>query len=78
MVLGVAIIAFGFGLLIKSAIISKQRRRILSLENEMLSNHERILALEKKLSESRKDKNGVVHEYDLSATRIANRDVKIS
>ncbi|MEO8712596.1 MAG: hypothetical protein ABI405_10760 [Parafilimonas sp.] len=77
-VLGVGIIAFGLGLLLRSAIIFKQRKRILSLEEEMLSNHERILTLEKKMTDSRKDKNGVVHEYDLSSSRISDREVKIS
>lgn len=77
-IVGIGIISFGLGLLIKSAIVFKQRKRILSLEEEMLSNHERILTLEKKLSESRKDKNGVIHDYELSATRIADRDVKVS
>jgi hypothetical protein len=70
-----AIIAFGAGLLLKTAIIRKQRKRILNLEDEMLLNHSRILALEKKIAESRKDKNGVSHEFD---TPVIKTDVKLS
>ena len=46
-VIAIAIISFGLGLLFKMAVIRKQRKRILALEDEMLSNHAKILALEK-------------------------------
>jgi hypothetical protein len=48
---------FVLGLLIRYGIILKQKRRILTLEDEMLTSHSRILSLEKKLSELRKDPN---------------------
>jgi hypothetical protein len=52
------LMAFITGLLLKNSIIRKQRKRILSLEDEMLSNLARILALQKKISEERKNING--------------------
>ncbi|MBV9961835.1 MAG: hypothetical protein JO072_06265 [Parafilimonas sp.] len=58
---GTAIASFGAGLLFKMAVVAKQRKRILSLEDEMLSNHSRILELEKKVTETRPEKNGAQH-----------------
>lgn len=54
----VALVAFAFaaGFLIKSAIVFKQRKRILRLEDEMLNNHARILSLERRVSEHKKSK----------------------
>lgn len=78
LMVGVAIIAFALGLLFKSAIIFKQRKRILRLEDEMLSNHSRILTLEKKLGEARKSTNGVHPDYDLPASNKADREIKAS
>jgi len=46
------IAAFILGTLYKVALVAKQRRRILQLEDEMLSNHKQILDLEKKISET--------------------------
>ena len=55
-ILGVAaIVSFGLGLLIKTGVIAKQRKRILLLEDEMLANHSKILSLEKKLAEVQKE-----------------------
>lgn len=76
--LGVALASFGLGLLVKRGIIAKQRKRILSLEDEMLANHSRILSLEKKLAETSPDKNGVVHDYDLRSARKSDQERKIS
>ena len=45
------IVGFIAGYLLKSGIIAKHKKRILSLENEMLSNHSRILELEKQITE---------------------------
>ncbi len=75
---GVAIGAFALGFLFKRATIAKQRKRILNLEDEMLSNHARILDLEKKLSETTAGKNGVIHDYDLLSSRKSDREKKIS
>ena len=76
--IGVIAGAFALGFLFKRAVIAKQRKRILSLEDEMLSNHARILDLEKKLSETTVAKNGVVHDYDLLSSRKSDRERKIS
>jgi|GEM_PF-4039549 len=48
---GVAVGAFALGLLIKNALIAKHKKRVLKVENEMLSNHSRILSLEKRIAE---------------------------
>jgi hypothetical protein len=50
-----AIIGFVTGLLVKSGIIAKHKKRILELENEMLSNHSRILDLEQQNGELKTD-----------------------
>ena len=76
--LGIAVASFGLGMLIKKGIIAKQRKRILSLEDEMLSNHSRILALEKKLSNTSADKNGMVHDYDLRSSGKTDAERMIS
>ncbi len=61
-ILCVIILSAVAGVFLKSGIVFKQRRRILRLEDEMLANHARILSLEKKVAEQKKDKNGA-HEY---------------
>ena len=71
----VAIVSFIVGMLGKSAIVFKQRKQILRLEDEMLSNHSRILALEKKVAEGRKDKNSLQPDFDISAHK-SDRDLK--
>ena len=53
---GLAIVCFILGFLFKSGVLYKQRKRILSLENEMVSNHTEILSLEKKLAEVKSEK----------------------
>lgn len=52
---GTAIVSFGLGLMIKTGVIARQRKRILKLEDEMLANHAKILSLEKLLSEVQKE-----------------------
>jgi hypothetical protein len=47
---------FALGFLIKSAAISSHKKRIITLEDEMLNNHSRILDLEKQLAEHREEK----------------------
>jgi len=44
-------VGFIIGLLLKSGVIAKHKKRVLSVENEMLSSHSRILELEKQLTE---------------------------
>ena len=75
-VIGVAIVSFGIGLVSKTAIIRKQRKRILQLEDEMLANHARILNLEKKITESRKDKNAIPNDFDINSR--PDREAKVS
>jgi hypothetical protein len=72
-VLGLVIIAFGLGFMVKSAVIFRQRKRILRLEDEMLANHSRILTLEKKVSEGRKESNGVHKDYDFASPEILKK-----
>jgi hypothetical protein len=54
--LGLAVLCFALGFLFKSGVIYKQRKKILNLENEMVSNHAQILSLEKKLAEIKSEK----------------------
>ena len=68
---GLAFAGFGLGFLFKSGLIFKQRKRILRLEDEMLSNHSRILTLEKKIAENRRD-------FDFTPQRSSEREVKVS
>lgn len=58
-VTGVAGIALGY--FFKQAIILKQKKRILTLEDEMLNNHSRILSLEKRVAEAKKETNNNHH-----------------
>jgi len=50
-VAGAAGIGFVIGLLVKSGVVAKHKKRVLSVENEMLSSHSRILELEKQVTE---------------------------
>ena len=74
---GAVITSFGAGLLFKMAVIRKQRKRILSLEDEMLANHSRILELEKKIAETPQDKTAAKRDFDLTSIK-ANREAKAS
>ena len=49
-------VGFAAGLLFKYGIIAKHKKRVLSLENEMLSNHSRILDLEKQVTDLKNEK----------------------
>lgn len=53
---GLAIACFALGFIFKSGVIYKQRKRILNLEDEMISNHARILSLEKRIADSKIEK----------------------
>jgi len=44
-------VGFIVGFLIKSGVIAKHKKRVLSVENEMLSSHSRILELEKQVTD---------------------------
>jgi hypothetical protein len=49
-------IGFIIGYLLRSGIIAQHKKRILHLEEEMLSNHSRILELEKEITDLKNDK----------------------
>jgi hypothetical protein len=76
---GLALAGFALGFVFKSAVIYKQRKRILRLEDEMLANHARILALEKKIADSKRElnRNGAHEEFEF-AQRNSGREVKVS
>ena len=50
------ICGFAVGFFLKSAAINKSKKRVLSLEDEMLRNHSHILDLEKQVAELREEK----------------------
>jgi hypothetical protein len=73
---GLAIIAFALGFIFKSGVLYKQRRRILSLEDEMLGNHSRILSLEKRIAENKIEKPNTHKEFEIN--HRAEREAKVS
>ncbi len=50
------IIGFIAGYLLRAAIIAKHKSRVLTLEDEMLANHSRILDLEKQVTDLKNEK----------------------
>lgn len=67
------IVGLAAGFFTRTAINAKQKKNILKLENEMLSNHSRILTLEKQVSLLEKD------NYDLSAkASLKKPELKVS
>jgi hypothetical protein len=67
-----AVIFFVLGFLIKNALVAKLRKRILNLEDEMLSDHATILALEKEIADikvEQQEKNKAKPDYDLGARK---------
>jgi len=75
---GLALACFALGFLFKSAVIAKQRKRILRLEDEMLSNHSRILALEKKIADNKREMNGAHQDFEFATPRNSGREKKVS
>jgi hypothetical protein len=75
--LGLALAGCCLGFITKHAVIFKQRKRILRLEDEMLANHSRILTLEKKIADNKREMNGVHQDFEFSQ-RTAGREVKVS
>ena len=73
--IAIGIMAFVAGFIIKAGVVLVQRKRILRLEDEMLANHSRILSLEKKVAEARKDKNNPSNA-EFTAKRTA--ELKVS
>ncbi len=61
------VIGFIGGYLLRSGIIAQHKKRILNLEEEMLSNHARILELEKEVSDLKSDKLTVNGKQPLTA-----------
>ena len=67
------VVGLAAGFFTRQAINAKQKKNILKLENEMLSNHSRILTLEKQLSSLEKD------NYELSSkTGLKKPELKVS
>jgi len=67
------IVGLAAGFFTRLAINAKQKKNILKLENEMLSNHSRILTLEKQVSLLEKD------NYELSSTsNLKKPELKVS
>lgn len=62
---GLAVVCFAVGFIFKSAVIYKQRKRILNLEDEMISNHANILSLEKKLADAKPEKGTQHKEFEI-------------
>lgn len=54
----IAIVSFLLGMIFKWGLLKKYQKRIFQLENEMLSNHARILSLEKKNAELNNERRG--------------------
>jgi hypothetical protein len=75
---GLALAGFALGFIFKSAVIFKQRKRILRLEDEMLANHSRILALEKKVADNKKEVNGARQDFEFTTQRNSGREMKVS
>jgi len=64
-----AVIGFVIGLLVKSGVVAKHKKRVLSVENEMLSSHSRILELEKQVTEL-KNEMAKLHDKNTSAAKL--------
>jgi hypothetical protein len=62
---GLAIVCFALGYIFNSGVIYKQRKRILNLEDEMISNHARILSLEKKIADGKSEKGNRHPELEI-------------
>jgi hypothetical protein len=70
---GIAAFAgFILGYLLKSGIIAKHKKRVMSLENEMLSNHARILNLEKENAQLRSEKL-VIKSTPMTSSKVELR-----
>lgn len=61
-VIAVAIVAAAISFLAKNKLLKKYKRRILQLEDEMLSNHSAILSLEKRNAELQKQIKELGHD----------------
>ena len=53
LLLVISLVSLFIGYLIRSNAIRKYKNKVVSLENEMLKNHARILKLEKQLAEAK-------------------------
>ena len=76
--LALALAGFVFGFILKSGIIRKQRKRILSLEDEMLTNHSRILSLEKRIADYKSEKNNTHQDFELITHKAKDQNLKVS
>lgn len=82
--LTVVVLSFGglcFGALFRFALLSKSKRKIVRLEDEMLANHSRILSLEKKITELEHENKALKNDVDITPVRekkISERELKLS
>ena len=60
-------IGFILGFMLKSGVIATHKKRVLSVENEMLSSHSRILELEKQVTELRNEEAKLLRDVDNSS-----------
>ncbi len=73
-VVGAGIAGIISGVLIKSRVLAKQRKRILDLEDEMLKNHARILKLEKRNTMLKED---LKNEQPQNIHEVSSQKVKL-
>ncbi len=65
----IALCSAGLGFLLKMGVLAKSRSRSLKLEDEMLTNHSRILTLEKKISQLEKEKKEMTGSQEMNSIR---------
>lgn len=63
-------VGFVIGVLLKSSVIAKHKKRVMSVENEMLSSHSRILELEKQVTELKNEIAKFLNKDEGSPTRL--------
>jgi len=62
-------VGFVIGLMLKSGVIAKHKKRVLNVENDMLANHSRILELEKQVTEL-KNENAKLRDRNSGSPKL--------
>ena len=73
-----AIVGFVIGFISKITAAKKQRKRILQLEDEMLSSHSRILSLEKRIADYKAEKINQHQDFELITHKTKDQNLKVS
>jgi len=60
---------FVIGLMLKSGVIAKHKKRVLNVENDMLASHSRILELEKQVTEL-KNENAKLRDRNSGSPKL--------